>query len=84
MSIILSKALSHQTKILGHIVDYRSQAGQTGTNHLLVVTVEDELDTGLLQLGQEDLAGVLDQRHNQLKGLGHVGNNCIVTLNITR
>ncbi len=42
--------------------------------------LDDQTNGGLLQLGKEDLAGVLYQRHRQLKGSRHVRNDLVVAL----
>ena len=46
--------------------------------------LEYEPHGGLLELREEDLAGVLYQRHGQLQGPRHVGDDLVVTLQYSK
>ena len=47
-----------RNKYLGDVVDDGAETGETGRHDSLVVE-DDQLDAGLLQLAEEDLAGML-------------------------
>ena len=74
MSEVLSEAVPNQLVVLGDVIDDGAETTETGGDHRLVVE-EDQFDGGLLQLGEEDLAGVLYQGHRQLQGPSDVGND---------
>ena len=42
--------------------------------------LQNELDTGLLELREKDLTGMLDQRHHQLQRPRHIRDDLIVAL----
>ena len=74
MSEVLSEAVPDQLVVLGDVVDDGAETTEAGGDYRLVVE-EDQFDGGLLQLGEEDLAGVLNQGHRQLQGPSDVGND---------
>ena len=74
MSEALSEAVPDQLVVLGDVIDDGAETTETGGDHRLVVE-EDQFDGGLLQLGEENLAGVLYQGHRQLQGPSNVGND---------
>ena len=59
---------------LSDIVDDRAEEREAGRDDLLVV-LHDELDGVLLQLREEHLRRVPDQRHRQLQGQRHVADD---------
>ena len=64
---VLLEAVPDQGEVPGDVVDDGAEAGEAGGDDRLVVE-QDQLHAGFLQLTQEDLTGVLDQRNCQLQG----------------
>ena len=65
---------SNSENYLSDVVDDWAEEGEAGRDDLLVV-LHDELDGVLLQLREEHLRRVPDQRHRQLQGQRHVADD---------
>ena len=78
---VLLEAVPDQGEVASDIVDNAAEAGKTGGDDGFVVE-QDQLHARLLQLREEDLAGVLDEGDRQLKGASHVGDDLVVALSL--
>ena len=79
---VLLEGVPDQGEVLGDVIDHGAKARETGSNDSFVME-DDELDAGLLQLTEEDLTGMLNQRNHQLQGPGHVADDLVVALRLT-